>query len=97
MLCWFGVVNTEYIDIIRRWRCFGLVLVLVLILVLVSVTVSMLMVMFGVVVGVGVVVNAGYHQEMAVLGSSDQENRRPRLKMFKLKCLNKVASFSLFK
>ena len=25
------------------------------------------------------------------------ENRKPRLKMFKLKCLNKVASFSLFK
>ena len=80
---------------------------LVLILVLVSVT--MLMVMFDVdvddavvlavtvVVAVGVVVNTGYHQEMAVLGSSDQENRRPRLKMFKLKCLNKVASFSIFK
>merc|ERR1712038_610234 len=26
-----------------------------------------------------------------------EENRRPRLKMFKLKCLDKVASFSLFK
>jgi len=25
------------------------------------------------------------------------ENRKPRLKMFKLKCLNKVASFSIFK
>ena len=48
-------------------------------------------------VGVGVVFNTGYHQEMAVVGSSDQENRRPRLKMFKLKCLNKVASFSIFK
>ena len=48
-------------------------------------------------VAVGVVFNTGYHQEMAVLGSSDQENRRPRLKMFKLKCLNKVASFSIFK
>ena len=78
---------------------------LVLILVLVSVT--MLMVMFDVDVAVAiavavdvafsVVVNTGYHQEMPVLGSSDQENRRPRLKMFKLKCLNKVASFSIFK
>ena len=70
---------------------------LVLILVLVSVTVSGLMVMFDVDVAAAVVVNTGYHQEMAVLGSSDQENRRPRLKMFKLKCLNKVASFSIFK
>ena len=68
---------------------------LVLILVLVSVT--MLMVMFDVDVAAAVVVNTGYHQEMAVLGSSDRENRRPRLKMFKLKCLNKVASFSIFK
>ena len=25
------------------------------------------------------------------------QNRKPRLKMFKLKCLNKVASFSIFK
>merc|ERR1712014_384584 len=41
--------------------------------------------------------DTGQQEEMAVLGSSDQENRRPRLKMFKLKCLNKVASFSIFK
>ena len=70
---------------------------LVLILVLVSVTMLMVMFDVDVAVGVAVVVNTGYHQEMAVLGSSDQENRRPRLKMFKLKCLNKVASFSIFK
>jgi len=41
--------------------------------------------------------DTGQQEEMAVLGPSDQENRRPRLKMFKLKCLNKVASFSIFK
>merc|ERR1711874_538004 len=41
--------------------------------------------------------DTGQQKGMAVLGSSDQENRRPRLKMFKLKCLNKVASFSIFK
>merc|ERR1711953_1027669 len=35
--------------------------------------------------------DTGQQEEMAVLGTSDQENRRPRLKMFKLKCLNKVA------
>merc|ERR1712032_1049919 len=34
-------------------------------------------------------------EDQEMLGTN--ENRTPRLKMFKLKCLNKVASFSIFK
>ena len=34
-------------------------------------------------------------EDQEMLGTN--ENRKPRLKMFKLKCLNKVASFSIFK
>merc|ERR1712117_133442 len=41
--------------------------------------------------------DTGQQEEIAVLGPSDQENRRPRLKMFKLKCLIKVASFYIAK
>ena len=35
------------------------------------------------------------HEDEEMRGTN--ENRKPRLKMFKLKCLNKVASFSIFK
>ena len=36
-------------------------------------------------------------KEENLLNELSNENRKPRLKMFKLKCLNKVASFSIFK
>ena len=36
-----------------------------------------------------------HHEDQEMRGTN--ENRKPRLKMFKLKCLNKVASFSIFK
>ena len=36
-------------------------------------------------------------QEVEEVEEVSNQNRKPRLKMFKLKCLNKVASFSIFK
>jgi len=41
-----------------------------------------------------IVSDTGQEEELEELSN---ENRIPRLKMFKLKCLNKVASFSIFK
>ena len=45
-----------------------------------------------------IVSDTGQEEELEEeLEKLSNENRRPRLKMFKLKCLNKVASFSIFK